>query len=74
MDKQKLNEQEVEKKLKNLNTKIKNKFSCVAWTTFPYNKKNLKIVENSLKKIKTEKVEYDVNYDENFIFVQLDLI
>ena len=52
MDKNRLNEYEVEKKLQKLNKGIKDNFSCVAWTTFPYNKNNLKIVENSLKKIK----------------------
>ncbi len=47
----KLIESEVIDKLINLNTDLAGKGSCVAWTTFPYNKTNWDVVVNSIKKI-----------------------
>ena len=67
-------EVEVMEKLMNLNTDLAGKGSCLAWTTFPYNEINLKIVEDSLKKINWDKNEYILTHDENLIFVEKDLL
>ncbi|MEN4019004.1 MAG: hypothetical protein PQ975_10195 [Methanobacterium sp.] len=74
MENNSLVEFEVIEKLVNLNTDLAGKGSCLAWTTFPYNKKNLEIVENSLRKLNWNKNEYRLNYDENLIFVEKDLL
>jgi len=66
MDKKSLNEQEVEGKYKNW-IRDKGNFSCVTWITFPFNKNNLKIVEDSLKKNKMKNEDYNINYKENII-------
>lgn len=74
MQNKNLFETSVIEKLVNLNSDIVGKGSCVAWTTFPYNKKNLKIVESSIRKLKWRKEEYSISYDENLIFVKKDLL
>lgn len=65
---------EVIEKLVNLNTDLAGKGSCIAWTTFPYNETNLRVVENSLRKLNWDKNEYSLNHDENLIFVEKDLL
>lgn len=65
---------EVIEKLVNLNTDLAGKGSCIAWTTFPYNDTNLRVVENSLRKLNWDKNEYSLNHDENLIFVEKDLL
>jgi hypothetical protein len=74
MENNSLIESEVIKKLINLNNDLAGKGSCVAWTTFSYNKNNLKVVKNSLRRIKWKEEDYSLNYDENLIFVEKDLI
>ncbi|MDI6724602.1 MAG: hypothetical protein QMD61_08140 [Methanobacterium sp.] len=74
MENEILVEYKVIEKLINLNTDLAGKGSCVAWTTFPYNSVNLKVVENAIKKLKWDQAEYNLNYDENFIFVEKDLL
>lgn len=74
MENEILVEYKVIEKLINLNTDFAGKGSCVAWTTFPYNKVNLKVVENAIKKLKWNQTEYNLNYDENLIFVEKDLL
>ncbi|MGF7117303.1 hypothetical protein [Methanobacterium oryzae] len=73
MENNELNESEVIGKLVNLNTYRLGKGSCVAWATFPYNKTNLKVVEDSLKKLNWNEEDYSLNHDENLIFVTRDL-
>lgn len=60
-------------KLNKLNSDFNGKVTCVAWTTFPYSKENLKIVERALVKLNWRIEEYTLNHDENFIFVEKDL-
>ena len=74
MENNSLVEFKVIKKLKNLNTEHTDKGSCVAWTAFPYNKINLKVVEDSIKKLNWRKDEYILTCDENLIFVEKDII
>ena len=74
MKNENLLEASVIEKLVNLNSDLAGKGSCVAWTTFPYNKENLKIVERSIKKLNWNKENYSINYDENFIFVKKDML
>lgn len=69
-----LQEFEVIEKLVNLNTDLAGKGSCIAWTTFPYNEVNYKIVENSIKKLNWGTEEYILTCDENLIFVEKDLL
>jgi len=71
LEKRSLAEFKVIEKLINLN---KGKGSYLAWTTFPYNEINLKVVENSIKKLNWQKDEYILTYDENLIFVEKDLL
>lgn len=70
----KLNESEVIEKLVNLNNYRVGKGSCVAWVTFPYNKINLKVVEDSIEKLNWQKEDYILTCDENLIFVEKDII
>jgi len=72
MDKRKLIELSVIEKLMNLNSESKND-TCITWTTFPYTKKNLKIVEESITKLNWNKEEYSLSYDENLIFIKKDV-
>lgn len=74
MENNSLIESEVMEKLMNLNTYRIGKGSCVAWTTFPYNKTNLKVVEDSIKKLNWKKEDYILTCDENLIFVEKDLL
>lgn len=74
MENENLFETSVINKLVSLNSDLAGKGSCVAWTTFPYNKENLKIVESSIRKLNWDKDEYSINYDENLIFVEKDMI
>ena len=67
-------ESEVIEKLTILNTDFAGKGSCIAWTTFPYNEVNLRIVKSCLEKIDWERREYNLNYDENLIFVEKTLL
>ncbi len=69
-----LAEFEVIEKLVILNTDLAGKGSCIAWTTFPYNEINLRVVKNSLKKLNWNEREYNLNYDENLIFVEKTLL
>ncbi len=69
-----LAESEVIEKLTILNTDFAGKGSCIAWTTFPYNEINLRVVKNSLRKLNWNKREYNLNYDENLIFVEKTLL
>ena len=61
-------------KLKKLGTKSKGKNTCIAWVSFPYSENNLKIIKKSLKELNWNKEEYRVTYDENFIFVDRELL
>ena len=61
-------------KLVNLNSDLTGKGSCVAWTTFPFSLENLDLVERSIKKLNWDEREYSINYDENLIFVEKDLL
>lgn len=74
MQNKNLFETSVIEKLVNLNSDFAGKGSCVAWTTFLYNKENLKIVESSIRKLNWRKNEYSLSYDENLIFVKKDLL
>ncbi len=74
MNNKELLERYVIEKLIDLNTDLAGKGSCVAWTTFPFSKKNLDILERSIKKLNWNKEEYNINFDENFIFVEKDMI
>ena len=67
-------ESEVIEKLTILNTDFAGKGSCIAWTTFPYNEFNLRIVKSCLEKLDWERREYNLNYDENLIFVEKTLL
>ncbi len=69
-----LAESEVIEKLTILNTDFAGKGSCIAWTTFPYNEFNLRVVKNCLEKLDWERREYNLNYDENLIFVEKTLL
>ena len=64
----------VVEKLKELDFNFNGKVTCVAWTTFPYNKENLETVEKALKKLNWRTEEYILNFDENLIFVKKDLV
>jgi hypothetical protein len=66
-------EQSVIKKLTRLDSDFVGKGTCVAWTTFPYNRKNLEVVEIALEKLNWRKEEYILTHDENLIFVEKDL-
>lgn len=66
-------EMAVLEKLTNLDVSFAGKDTCVAWTTFPYNKNNLKVVESALEKLNWRKDEYVLTCDENLIFVKKDL-
>jgi len=74
MENNNLVELEVIEKLVNLNSDLTGKGSCIAWTSFPYNENNLKVVENALKKLNLRKDEYILTRDENLIFVKKDLL
>ncbi len=74
MENNSLVEFEVVEKLMNLNTDLAGKGSCTAWTIFPYNKTNLKIIKDSLKKLNWDENEYSLKYDENIIFVEKDML
>jgi hypothetical protein len=74
MDNDTLFETSVIEKLVNLNSDLAGKRSCVAWTTFPYNKENLKIVEISIRKLNWNKEDYSIDHDENLIFVKKDMV
>ncbi|MGB9977713.1 hypothetical protein [Methanobacterium sp.] len=67
-------EQVVIEKLMNMGSDFAGRKTCVAWTTFPYNKNNLKVVEKALGKLNWKNDEYILTYDENLIFVKKDLI
>jgi len=69
-----LAESDVIEKLEILNTDFAGKGSCIAWTIFPYNEINLRVVANCLKKLSWNKREYNLNYDENLIFVEKILL
>lgn len=73
MENEKSFEVRVIEKLMNLDSDFAGKGTCVAWTTFPYNKKNLEIIEGSLRKLNWRKDEYILTHDENLIFVEKDL-
>ena len=60
-------------KLRNLDSNFAGKDTCVAWTTFPYNKEKLEIIEGSLRKLNWRKDEYILTHDENLIFIEKDL-
>jgi len=74
MDDKEILEKSILQKLFDLNSDFAVKGSCIAWTTFPFSNENLDIVERSIKKLNWNKDEYDVNYDENLIFVEKDII
>ncbi len=61
-------------KLVNLNSDLAGKGSCVAWTTFPFSLENLDLVKRSIKKLNWNEKDYNINYDENLIFVEKDLL
>ncbi len=66
-------EQLVIKKLTRLDSDFVGKGTCLAWTTFPYNRENLKVVKNALDKLNWRNDEYILTHDENLIFVEKDL-
>lgn len=74
MENNNLAEFEVIEKLVRLNTDLAGKGSCIAWTTFPYNEINLRVVKNSLRKLNWNEREYNLNYDEDLIFVEKTLL
>ncbi len=63
----------VMEKLKKLDSNFAGDGSCIAWTTFQYNRENLKVVETVLDKLNWRNDEYGLTYDENLIFVKKDL-
>lgn len=67
-------EEIVMEKLMNMDSDFAGRSTCIAWTTFPYNRNNLKMVENALGKLNWKTNEYILTYDENLIFVKKDLI
>ena len=67
-------EEIVIEKLVNMDSDSAGRSTCIAWTTFPYNRNNLKMVENALGKLNWKTNEYILTYDENLIFVKKDLI
>jgi hypothetical protein len=67
-------EQLVIEKLVNLDSDFAKKDTCIAWTSFPYNERNLKIIKGSLRKLNWKNNEYILTYDENLIFVKKDLL
>ena len=67
-------EEIVMEKLMNMDSDFDGRSTCIAWTTFPYNRNNLKMVENALGKLNWKSNEYILTYDENLIFVKKDLI
>ncbi len=60
-------------KLRNMDSDFAGRSTCIAWTTFPYNRRNLEIVEGALGKLNWRRDEYILTYDENLIFVKKDL-
>lgn len=61
-------------KLKHLETNLKtDKDNNLVWITFPYTPKNLKIVKKCLKILKWPETDYNLNFDENLIFIEKDV-
>ena len=74
MNNKDLFEKSVIEKLIDLNSDIIGKGSCIAWTTFPFSKKNLDTVKRSVKKLNWKKEEYYIKFDEDFIFVEKSML
>lgn len=71
-----MNKQELSKvveKLENLDLKLKKSETSLVWFSLPYSEENIKIMREAIKKVKWNKNEYTLSYDENCIFVEKDL-
>ncbi|MGC9517786.1 MAG: hypothetical protein ACP5C3_08825 [Methanomicrobiales archaeon] len=61
-------------KLKNLDNHLDiHKNSSIAWVTFPYSPENLDNVKKSLIILNWSKNDYNLNFDENLIFIEKDI-
>jgi len=61
-------------KLKNMEKNLKSaEDNSLVWITFPYSPSNLKIIKRSLKVLGWDESEYNLNFDENLIFLEKDV-
>lgn len=56
----------------NMKKKVENGEN-LAWVSFPYTKNNLELVIKTLQHLEWPKDQYHISYDENLIFVDIDL-
>ncbi|MDI6645140.1 MAG: hypothetical protein QME14_08800 [Methanobacteriaceae archaeon] len=61
-------------KLKNMEKNLKTaEDNSLVWLTFPYSPHNLEIIKKSLKLMGWDESDYNLNYDENLIFLEKDV-
>lgn len=66
--------EDVISQLKEMDIIIRETGKWLVWVNFPYSQQNLEIIKDSLKRLNWKKNEYRLNYDENEIFIEKDIL